>query len=453
MSQPPRRIAVIGAGAAGTLVSMQLLRRAAALQADLEVQLIDPAATTGRGAAYATDAPHHLLNVPAGRMSAYHDAPDHFVGWLARRAPGAHGGGDHVPRALYGEYLADVLSTTAARPGAGRLRRVHERVVSVREHGGGMTVAVGSGKALRADAAVLALGNFPPGEAWVPSALHGSPRYLPDPWAPGALARLPRHGDVLLVGTGLTMVDVALTVSRAGRTALAISRRGLLPQPHAESALPTIPAPTIDPSAGLHHVRRALLRHVSACRRAYGNWRVGIDSLRPVTAELWQQLTVADRTQFLRHDQCLWNAHRHRIPPASARALREGISAGRIQVAAGEVADAVPGEDGVSVRLRDGRTLRVAAVVNCTGPEADVRRVKDPLVTDLLATGLAAPDPTGLGGFHTTSSGRLRGSDESMQAPLWALGPLLRGTHLESTAIPEIRTQAHALATSMLGSA
>ncbi|WP_331742645.1 FAD/NAD(P)-binding protein [Streptomyces sp. NBC_01006] len=455
MPETALRVAVVGAGAAGTLTAAQLLRRAAALRVDLEVRLIDPAATTGRGVAYATDSVHHLLNVPAARMSAYPDVPGDFTDWLDRRTPGVHTGAHHVPRALYGEYLAGVLADAEAGPGRGRLHRIHERVVGVHRTDGGvtptpaLTLTLGSGEPLRADAAVLALGNFPPGEAWVPSALRRSPRYLPDPWAPGALAALPREGAVLLVGTGLTMVDIALTLGRAGRTVRAVSRHGLLPLPHAESALPTAPPPSLDPGADIHQVRRALLSHVSACRRTYGNWRVGIDSLRPVTAEIWQRLPVTDRARFLRQYQSLWNVHRHRIPQASARALREGMDAGRIRVTPGEVADAVPVEDSVMVRFRDGRTLRVGAVVNCTGPQEDVRRLDDPLVTGLLNSGLALPDPTGLG-FRVAPCGRLHPPAESPLAPLWTLGALRRGALLETSAIPEIRTQAHDVATTVL---
>ncbi|MFE4975097.1 FAD/NAD(P)-binding protein [Kitasatospora sp. NPDC056651] len=448
MPEALRCVSVVGAGAAGTLTAAQLLRRAAALRLDLAVRLIDPAAAAGRGVAYTTSAAHHLLNVPACGMSAFPDRPDHFVRWLARRSPGAHTGGDYVPRALYGEYLADVLAR-AARSGPGRLHRIHERVVGVRRTDRGVTLALESGGPLPAEAVVLALGNFPPTEAWVPPTLRRSPRYLADPWAPGALAGLSPDGDVLLVGTGLTMVDVALTLSRAGLAVRAISRHGLVPQPHAESPLPAVPAPHFAPGADLQQVRRTVLSHVSACRREYGDWRVGIDGLRPVTAELWQRLSLTDRARFLRHDHGLWNVHRHRVPPASARALRDGIGAGRILVTPGEVADAVPSEDFVLVRLRDGRTLRVGAVVNCTGPQADVRRLDDPLVADLLATGLAVPDPTGVG-FHTSPCGRLHPPAGAPPAPLWTLGPPRRGALLESTAIPEIRAQARALAATLL---
>ncbi|MFF0416474.1 FAD/NAD(P)-binding protein [Kitasatospora sp. NPDC004745] len=443
-----QRVAVVGAGAAGTLTAAHLLLRAAEQGLGLDVHLVDPCPGTGRGTAYATSAGHHLLNVPAGRMSAFADAPDHFTAWLERRTPGTFAPGDHVPRGLYGAYLDDVLTAAAARPGPARLSRVRDRVVAARRVGPGVSLRLDGGGTFRADAAVLALGTFPPDQSWVPAALRPSARYVADPWTPGALAALPEEGDLLLVGTGLTMIDVALAVHHPGRRVHAVSRHGLLPRAHAASALPAVPPPAVDPAQGLTRVRRTLLAHVSACRRTHGDWRVGVDSLRPVTATVWQGLTPAERARFLATDQRLWDVHRHRAPVTTARAFAEAVIAGRIEVGPGEIADAEVTADAVRVRLRDGRTLDVAAVVNCTGPQAEIRRVGDPLVADLLAAGLADPDDVGLG-FRTTAQGRLRPATGADPAPLWTLGALRRGSLLESTAIPEIRAQAQAVAASV----
>ncbi len=176
---------------------------------------------------------------------------------------------------------------------------------------------------------------------------------------------------------------------------------------------------------------------------------MGVDSLRPVTSALWQQLCPADQARLLAQDLRLWETHRHRIPPVSARALRTAVDAGLVNIGRGTVADAkstadTPGE-AIEVRLDNGRRLRVGAVLNCTGSEADLTRIDDPLVTDLLTTGLGSPAPVG-GGFDTTTDGRLRPADDRPAAPLWTLGSLRRGNLLETTAIPEIRCQADDLA-------
>ena len=117
-------VAIVGGGAAGVLVALQLLADPAL---SLRVALIDPAAKPGGGAAYATAQATHLLNVPAGRMSAFQDDPGHFVRYLAAR-----GYGDaellataFVPRRAYGRYLLDTLR---AQPRFGALRVLRDRV-------------------------------------------------------------------------------------------------------------------------------------------------------------------------------------------------------------------------------------------------------------------------------------------------------------------------------------
>ncbi|MFB7383522.1 FAD/NAD(P)-binding protein, partial [Kitasatospora purpeofusca] len=177
MTENPRRVAVVGAGASGALTAAQLLRRAAQAGVPLDVRLIDRAPATGRGTAYATTADHHLLNVPAGRMSAFADEPDDFVHWLARRAPGVHTAADHVPRRLYGAYLGEVLATAEARAGTARLHRVDDRVVSARRAGPGMSLRLGTGRRLDADALVLALAAIPHDAASPPALLRRSPSY------------------------------------------------------------------------------------------------------------------------------------------------------------------------------------------------------------------------------------------------------------------------------------
>lgn len=449
-------IAVVGAGAAGTLTALRLLHHAAAGRpAPARIWLIDPE-PAGAGLAFGTDAPHHLLNVPAGRMSAHRDDPGHFVRWL-----GSYGGEhDFVPRRLFGQYLAESLQTASDHRDTPDLVRVPDRVVAIthQPHTAArpLSLRLRDGQSLEVDAAVLALGNFAPGLAWAPPALRDSAVFLADPWAPGALTKVPADRDVLLVGTGLTMVDMALSLQHPGRIVHAVSRHGLIPQPHTTTPLiaPKAPAtPQLDARSGLAALRRAVLRQIAHCRRVHGDWRVGVDSLRPLTSALWQQLPPTDQAQLLAQDLRLWETHRHRIPPISAQALHAAIDAGLVSIGQGTVTDAettadMPG-DVIEVQLDDGRRLRVGAVLNCTGSETHLTRTDDPLVTNLLTTGLGSPAPTG-GGFDTTAHGRLRPTENRAPAPLWTLGSLRRGNLLETTAIPEIRCQADDLALLLL---
>ncbi|MFQ6395663.1 hypothetical protein ACLMAJ_19635 [Nocardia sp. KC 131] len=109
------------------------------------------------------------------------------------------------------------------------------------------------------------------------------------------------------------------------------------------------------------------------------------------------------------------------------------------------ITDVRPSGDRVELRLGDGNVL-TGTVINCAGARYDARRSADPLITDLLASGAAAPGPLGLG-FDTGPDGRLCGG-----SPLWTLGALRRGNLSETTAFPEVRGQASTVAKSVLTS-
>ncbi|MET9410838.1 FAD/NAD(P)-binding protein [Streptomyces sp. NPDC002935] len=447
-SSASRRIAVVGAGAAGTLTVVQLLRQAEKARRAVEIWLVDPAEAAGPGVAYGTADPRHLLNVPAGKMSAFPDDPGHFLRWLTGRRPDA-GPGDFVPRQEYGQYLAEVLQHTVRECALGRLHRVRERVVAVREQGSGTALRLAGGGELRVDAAVFALGNFAPGQDWAGTELRASGHFVADPWAPGALDHLAGAQDLLLVGTGLTMADLAVTLARPDRVVHAVSRHGLVPQEHLADPSPPAEPPGLDASRGLDTLRRDVRRHLAASRRACGDWRPGMDGLRGVTAALWQQLSAADRARFLTEDLRAWEVHRHRIAPRTAATLRALRAAGRLRTGAAEVVYAVPHHGVVVVRLSDGRTLRVGAVVNCTGAQTDMRRTGDPLVRCVLDRGYATTGPAGLG-FDTSGDGRLVPAAGRAALRLWTIGAARRGNLLETTAIPEIRAQAAQVASGVL---
>ncbi|WP_063766942.1 FAD/NAD(P)-binding protein [Streptomyces sp. NRRL S-813] len=443
-----RRVAVVGAGAAGALTAVQLMRQAERSGRGIGVWLIDPAGHTGRGVAYSTSDPRHLLNVPAARMSAFPDDPGHFLRWLAGRHPHA-APGDFAPRKEYGRYLSDVVEQTAQECRRARLHRVREHVVAVRDRSAGPVLRFAGGGGLQVDAAVLALGTLGPDHAWADPQLRASGRFVADPWAPGALDGVAAEGDVLLVGTGLTMVDLAVTLARPGRVLHAVSRHGLLPQEHLPVAAAAAQPPQLDAAHGLDALRRGVRRYLAAGRRSRGDWRPAMDGLRPVTAALWQQLSTADRRRFVEEDLRTWEVHRHRVAPATAVALGALRASGRLQVAAAEVVRAVPDDDAVAVTLSDGRRLRVGAVVNCTGARMDLRRTDDPLVRCLLERGCARTGPADLG-LDTRDDGRVVPAAGVPAARLWAIGAVRRGNLLETTAVPEIRAQADEVAGAVL---
>ncbi|WP_205304903.1 FAD/NAD(P)-binding protein [Nocardioides sp. 616] len=466
MSTSPRaaraKVVVIGAGASGTLTAIHLLREAGRRSTGLDVVLLDPADRWARGVAFGTPDEGHLLNVTVAGMSALPEDPAHFVSWRARHVAGCDPDPTaFVPRRHFALYLDDTLADAiAATAGTVGIEHVRARAVGVRRTSTGCSVLTDRGE-IEADAVVVATGLPQVGHGWAPEELRQSAFFVADPWQPGALDVVRRDqsgpADVLVVGSGLTMVDVALSVAgpeaRPDRRLFAVSRRARLPKAHLSTpklaAIPDIS----DWGTTLEEVRKATAQHIEQVQEASGDWRPAVDGLRFRVATLWERFSEEDRLEFMARDAGEWNVVRHRMAPSSAVTMREMWETGRLSIEAAEVVAAEPlPRGGLSVTLSDGLRRDVGWVVNCTGPQSDIRLLGNELLDDLLrpraGTALATIATAGMG--FRTDAGRLVDSAGTTDAPLWTLGALRRGELWESTAVPEIRTQALALASSVL---
>jgi uncharacterized NAD(P)/FAD-binding protein YdhS len=450
-------IAIVGAGFSGTLLALHLLRRC---PPSVSILLIERNSQFGRGQAYSTGNPAHLLNVPAGRMSAFHDEPRHFLDWLQAHPDAVRSGdlpaspewGSFVPRRLYGAYIRSLLKDEIRRDPRRRLELIRGEVLGIDRTGHPLRLALDRGREATADFAVLAIGNFPP--APVPVAdpsFYDSPYYRSDPWAPDTLAGLDPESPVLVIGTGLTTVDLAISLLDQGHrgTIHAISRRGLLPCRHAAGAAPHATARQEFP-VGV----RALLRHLryeaERASASGGSWQAVIDELRPFTQDIWQLLSPEERRRFLRHVRPWWDVHRHRMPPEVADRIEAARAAGQLRVRAARIRGYRIVDGTVEVMFQPQRQtgleiIRVARVINCSGPGADYDRITHPLVRSLLEDGTARPDALRLG-LDVTNTGALLHRAGTISRRLFALGPVTKGAFWEITAVPDIRRQAELLA-------
>ncbi len=448
-------IAIVGAGFSGTLLALHLLHRC---PAPARITLIDRRSQFGHGQAYATGNPSHLLNVPAARMSAFHDRPGHFVEWLLRQPGGdALAAQGFVPRWHFGAYVRHLLYEDMQQPEyEDRLDLLHGDVVGLTETEAGLTLTLDGDRRLAADMAVLAVGNFPPEPppAATPDFLDGR-LYRPDPWAPDALAGLDTDAAVLLIGTGLTMADAVVSLLDQGHRGPihALSRRGLLPRRHAPGNPPGLhatatPGPALP--ATLVEVTRALRADVRQATARGEDWRPVIDRLRPVTQAVWQSFTAADKARFLRHLRPWWDVHRHRMAGVVADRIEAARQSGQLQLHTGRI-QLLREQDGAAVltfrRRSDGtlHSLTGARVVNCAGPGCDYDRIGDPLVRGLLAAGLARPDELRLG-LDITPTCALRDRLGALSGRLFAVGPVTKAAFWEITAVPDIRRQCEAVA-------
>lgn len=429
------RVVVVGAGAGGTLVATHLVT---ALSSRFSVELVDPAPSTGRGQAYSTTDERHLLNVPASGMSAFPRDPEHFLRWLRNHHDRSFQPHDFAPRAVFGRYVESLLTTATEFPGNARLVRRRAEVLDITGADDGFTVELSDGQVLEARAVVLATSSRP-GTGWAPPELLGDPRLVADPWT----QEIPQVGDVLMLGSGLTMVDLAISADRPDRTIHVVSRTDAVPEPHVLPTTPPVPPPPgITRTPDLDTLRSTMDAHVAQTLEATGDWRAAIDGLRPVTAQLWRGLSEADKRRFIREDARRWDVHRHRMAPATARRFQAIDNEGRLRRHRGTLASVQADASALRVTLDDGTTLRVAAVVNCTGPVGTI--AADPLLTRLAQSGLVRPGPAGLG-IDTADDGRILGTlPEGL--PFLAVGSLRRGNLWESTAMPEIREQAYDVA-------
>jgi uncharacterized NAD(P)/FAD-binding protein YdhS len=459
VNHPPRTIAIVGAGFSGTAVAINLLQHSSGTA--LRVVLVDPA-SAGRGVAYANRDYPYLLNVPAGRMSADATVPLDFLNFALTRFAHATAH-DFLPRSLYGDYLESRLDS--AERGGGQLTRIRATACALQRgsNGQGYCVRLGDGRLLLADEVVLALGN-PPSEP-LPGAerLRASASYVADPWTDASGFRPGER--VLVVGTGLTMADVVtagLSESPRDVHVYALSRHGLIPPSQTALGHEPVQVDTRRLLDAASFSTRALFRTIRGFAKEIaaggGDWRELMNILRHHAPQLWQRLPARERQRFLRHVRPYWDIHRHRLPLQTLGELDRLRAERRLSIHAGRIQGLERAGEQVRVTwqprgTRAHSTLLVDRVINCTGPNYDPRRSRDPLILSLLAQGLATADSLGLG-LRTAAFGALLDARGRCVNGLYYVGPMLRPEHWESTAVPELREHAarlaHHLATPVL---
>jgi uncharacterized NAD(P)/FAD-binding protein YdhS len=419
-------VVIIGGGYSGTMVAAELARRGVASL------IVDGSAREGLGTAYSTLEKAHVLNVIASKMGAWADKPEDFADEVEREyEPDAY-----VPRKRYGEYLSKILNEARR---TGLVGIVQSDARTAERSADGWTVMLADGSRISGAVLVLAQGNQAPAP---PPLARGLPPelFVNDPWSAAGRKAIvkaaSRGGDVLLIGTGLTMVDMVLSLDEArlrGRIT-ALSRRGLIPRAHAEHGIAPVTLEEV-PQGSLKRLWRWLLG-----RGAAVGWRAAVDSLRPHSQALWQALSEKEQRRFLRHVRPWWDVHRHRIAPEVSGRIQRLVQLGQLEIVAGRVTDMWT--DGqkldVAIRRRGQRQAtdhRFALAVNCSGPLGAISASEDPLIRDLFDKGLARPDALDLG-LEVDANSRVAGAERA-----WAVGPLTKGKYWEITAVPDIRGQ------------
>lgn len=427
-------VAIIGAGLSGALQAIHLAREGVT-----RITLIERERIPGRGVAYGTGRPEHLLNVPARRMTAFPEQPDHFVDWFGRTAGGD--AEDYAPRMAYGDYVTGLLAEAGDK-----VTIVTGEAVDIVAGPDGEHVKLADGREIVADKAILAPGNLPPAPPGrIDTAALGA-AWVGDPWFDMRAGGLGADDIVVLIGTGLTAVDAILTLDALGYKGriLAISRRGLAPRAHEPRE------PMVAPRETLPSNCVALLRRVRS-RSAQVGWRSAVHELRSITQAIWRAASETERRRFLRHLRPWWDVHRHRIAPAIGAAVDRLEREGRLVFAAGKIVAVAPDAGGARLDWRPRgsdriETVHAARIVNCTGPELDIVRAGEPLFDALVGSGRIRPDRCRIGIDVDPDSLGAIDREGGVSDSLFVVGPPTKGAFWESIAVPDIRGQTDALA-------
>lgn len=435
----------------------------------IHITLYDADGQFARGVAYSTKDRSHLLNVRADRMGAFEDRPDDFYHWLLAyefqwRAnhpelqslivlPEAF-----MPRLLYGDYIAHLLEAANQNANGVTIERIKTEVTDADTTNEGIVMTLKDGSRHNATYMVLALGSLPTAQHGVTEAILRNSRYTSVMWLPPIGSILSQiglqneTGPIVIIGTGLTTIDAIVSLRGKGYSGkiIAVSRHGLLPEPHQPSVAPYPPFlfPTKAPTTALGIVR--VIRHeIRDAKEKNIDWRSVIDALRADTPALWAQLSEKERKKALRL-LSFWNVHRHRMPPSSAALIAREIAENKLVIVAGSLKKIEETKEGLSVKIRgrggNMQTFDAAHVINCSGPQMNIAASDNPLLLHLLKSWTITSGPLQLG-LAADDNGRVKGN---APARIYALGPLLVGERLETVAVPELRKQAGELARTLL---
>lgn len=454
-------ILIIGAGFSGVMTAVHLLRSSPS--EETEILLLNRSGRMARGLAYGTQSSDHTLNVPCGNMSAFPDDPADFLKFAQSIDP-AVSAGSFISRKIYGDYL-ETLLTTAEKSAVKnvRLNRVVGEAKRLEFDVDGGYVRLSDERCYKWNKLVLAFGHFPSSNPDVPDGrFYSSSRYIRDPWNMEDFSKIPSTSPVLLLGTGLTAIDASISLLKrnSSRSITAVSRRGLLPQPHRHTAHKPATSYTLEKLLGHEKTiggqLKFFLKEIKALKNSGGDWRDAFAALRPHTTGIWEKMDEKQRRQFMRHLQPYWDSHRHRVATIIHDEFETAKINGIVKTFAGRLKSFEEMQDHVDVHIQprgssDVSIVRAEYVINCTGPASNLKRVDNELVRQLISQNRITPDKLGLG-LHLASNGAVIEGNGKTSSSLYYVGPLLKADKWEATAVPELRTYARDLAMVLLTS-
>jgi uncharacterized NAD(P)/FAD-binding protein YdhS len=453
-------IGIIGGGFCGTLTLVQLLRQA---KKPLHIMLVNKNYPLSKGIAYSTEDENHLLNVAAGKMSAFPEDPDHFVNWIKNRKELKNFVNDelhlaYLPRQVYGDYLKDIFETALKqKPSFVECTILNDEAKDIVKTINKYKIVLHANNPIVADKIILATGNSLPSQLPIKDErFYTSRNYFGNPWHKSATENIKPDESVFIIGTGLTMLDTALSIARNGFRGkiIALSRSGLLPLYHKrrkpyQELLNDLNAPY-----RLQQLYQVYFKHIVQAAALGNPTEALVDAIRPRTQEIWIGLSLPEKIQFMTHIKHFWNVTRHRAAKEVFDAISRLREKNILEVMAGRLVSMTETGNDIEIIFREKKTqkeriIKANRVINCTGPETDITKVNDTFIKNLLKRGFIVPDELKLG-MNALPDGTIIHKDNSLSSFLFTIGTNLKGILWESTAVPELRLQAQQLATELL---
>ena len=457
----PKEIAIIGAGFSGLMTAYHLIKEATL---PLTIYIINDKETFGRGAAYSTPHLKHLLNVPAAKMSAIHDDPNHFLEWAHKQEAYKAVNKDtlgktFLPRKVYGDYFnsiwEDALKTKRDDT---TVNIIHDSAVDIDKKDGRYTVHLRSKVQVNVDIVILATGNETPADPTIANMdFYKSSSYIKNPWLTDVTLYIKDDKDILILGNGLTTVDLIITIKNAGYKGVihTLSPTGfsILPHRHNHLEYKDFANELTEPYT-LDDIYQRAWKHYRILHRVGISVEPIVDSLRPVTHKIWKALSLEDKATFLKDIRTLWNKVRHRIAPHLYDYIQNLRLKGDVVVHKAKLIDIKEDAAGINVSYLSKQnnkveTLTTSLVINCTGPHIDITKSEDPLLQALVAKGMIQPDPLRIG-MNVTEQWNLIDKAGVADPTLFTIGGNLRGLLWETTAVPELKVQSAVWAKAIL---
>lgn len=459
-----KKIGIIGGGFTGTMTAVQLIRQS---NIPLEIFIINEKETFNKGVAFQPYSDEHLLNVVAGKMSAFEDQPDHFVDWLMKKARYESEdktilANSFLSRKRYGEYISELWNSQLplAREKGMIIHVIEDVVVELKVHQHELTIQLGNDSELTVMQCVIATGNQLPRNPPIPDPdFYRSENYFQNPWQLQAVENTKKGLPVLIIGNGLTMVDTVLGLLEQGfkNNIVSISPNGFNILPHRHNGVSYSGlTDELKENSSLRDLVRLLNKHRKKVRKYGISAEAVIDSLRPYTQHIWKNLTDEEKSTFMSRLRHLWGVARHRIPVHTHDKIQRLRIEGKLQIQSGTIMELKASDAFILVKYMDRKEgqvkeLKVSRIINCTGPETDLMYLENNFLKKCLLNGLILQDKLKLGIRTNTETFQVLHSNGLAHPNLFTLGPNLKGELWESTAVSELRVQAAELAKVLVG--